>query len=318
MNGPRPINLNRDVPQIIKLLELVFGRRLGGDGQRLFNSEAGMSQPAFLWRLSPISSKLALGYVWEEDGRIVGNATLLATRTDGRYLVVNVAVHPDFRRRGIARGLMESLLALTQERHGRQILLQVVKDNMAAINLYQSMQFKTIGSMTTWRCSMTRLRDIEAVIGSQHEPILRELARQEWQSAYQLDTACLQPDLNWPEPLPQDAYKSGFWRRMDNLLNGRHAEAWVTTNDANQLTGLVGIWSEWGRTHQVTLRVHPAWQRKIERPLLAKAIRRLHYLPRRNIRLDHPASDEFVNQLLREANFQPRRTLTHMRLDMAA
>ena len=317
LSGPRPINLNKDVPQVIKLLELTFGHRLGGDGQRLFSSETGLSQPAFLWRLNPMSSKLALGYVWEEDGRIVGNATLLPTRTKGRYLVVNVAVHPDFRRRGIARSLMDALVELLRERNGRQILLQVVKDNTAAINLYQSMHFEPLGSMTTWRCSLSRLHDIEPAVVRETEPPIRELSRQEWQPAYQLDIACLPPDLNWPEPLPQDAYKTGFWRRVDNFLNGRRNETWVTVNQNNQLTGLASIWSEWGRAHQVTLRVHPAWKGRLERPLLAKIIRRLHYLPRRNIRLDHPDDDELVNHLLREANFQPRRTLTHLRLNIS-
>ena len=54
----------------------------------------------------------------------------------------------------------------------------------------------------------------------------------------------------------------------------------------------------------------------MERPLLAKLIRRLHYLPRRNVEVEHPDNDELVNALLQEANFQPRRTLTHMRLDI--
>lgn len=315
--GPRPINLNKDVPQVIQLLELVFGHKLGGSGQHLFSGEAGFTQPAFLWRLKPMSNKLALGYVWEEDGRIVGNATLLATRQKSRFLVVNVAVHPDYRRRGIARGLMQALIELTQAKQGREILLQVVKGNEAAVSLYADLRFQTLGHMTTWHNNVARLRDIESSISDYHPAQrIRELPRNWWKTAYQLDTRALPLDLNWPEPLPRDAYKLNFWRRMDNFLNGRHAEVWATTNEANQLTGLAGIWSEWGRPHQITLRIHPAWQGQLERPLLAKTIRRLRYLPRRSIRLEHPDDDKLTNELLREANFQPRRTLTHMRLDI--
>lgn len=314
--GPRPINLNRDVPQVVKLLELVFGHRLGGSEQRLFSSEAGLSQPAFLWRLSPAASKLGLGYVWEENGRILGNATLLTTRIPGRYLVVNVAVHPDYRRRGIARDLMEALATLVLERGGSKILLQVVKENTAAIRLYQSLRYQTIGSMTTWRCASLRLRQLEPVLDNKAEPMISELSRQDWQRAYQLDTTALPIDLNWPEPLPKDAYKQGLWRWLENFLNGRRAEVWVTKNQAQQLTGLVGIWSEWGRPHQIALRIHPAWQGQLERPLLAKAIRRISYLSNRNVRIDHPDDDELTNQLLQETNFQPRRTLTHMSLDI--
>ncbi|MCB9418604.1 MAG: GNAT family N-acetyltransferase [Ardenticatenaceae bacterium] len=314
-SGPRPINLNRDVSQVINLLELVFGHRLGGNENHLFNSEAGLSQPAFLWRLNPATNKLALGYVWEENGRIIGNATLLTTRTPGRYLVVNVAVHPDFRRRGIARDLMESLTSLVQKRGGHKILLQVVKDNTAALDLYRSLNYHTIGSMTTWRCASQRLRQLEPALPTQTEPFIQELSRQEWWQAYQLDITALATDLNWPEPLPEDSYKRGLWRQFENFMNGRRSEIWVT-KDRHQLTGLAGIWSEWGRAHQIALRVHPAWKGELERPLLAKAIRRISYLSVRNVRIDHPDDDEVTNKLLQEANFQPRRTLTHMSLDV--
>lgn len=310
--GPRPINLNRDVPQVVKLLELVFGHRLGGSEQRLFSSEAGLSQPAFLWRLNPAANKLALGFVWEENGRIVGNATLLTTRTPGRYLVVNVAVHPDFRRQGIAHDLMEALTSLVKKRGGHKILLQVVKDNEAALELYRSLNYVTIGSITTWRCAAQRLRHMEPTVGT----AIHELSRHDWQKAYQLDTAALPMDLNWPEPLPIDAYHRGLWRQFENFLNGRRSEVWVTRDTTNQLTGLVGIWSEWGRPHQIALRVHPSWKGQLERPLLAKAIRRINYLSPRIVRIDHPDDDELTNQLLQTANFQPRRTLTHMSLDI--
>jgi ribosomal protein S18 acetylase RimI-like enzyme len=314
-SGPRPINLNRDVPQVIKLLELVFGHRLGGSEQRLFNSEAGLSQPAFLWRLNPASSKLALGYVWEENGRIIGNATLLPTRKPKRYLVVNVAVHPNYRRRGIAHDLMEALSSLVQSRGGNRILLQVVKENMAAIQLYRSLNYETIGSMTTWRCSALRLRQLQLGPDDQPESEIRELSQQDWQRAYQLDVAALPIDLNWPEPLRKDAYKYGLWRRFENFFNGRRAEVWVAKGSAQQLAGLVGLWSEWGRPHQIALRVHPDWRGQLERPLLAKAIRRISYLSNRTVRIDHPDDDKLTNDLLREANFTPRRTLTHMSLD---
>jgi ribosomal protein S18 acetylase RimI-like enzyme len=315
-SGPRPINLSKDLPQIIKLLEQVFGHRLSGNQQRLFSVQPGLSQPSFLWRMNPIANKLALGYVWEEHGRIIGNATLLTTRSPERYLVVNVAVHPDYRRRGIARDLMVTLTELVQARGGRQILLQVVKDNAAAIQLYRSLNYDTIGSMTTWRNSQLRLRHLEpAALNPSGLPSIRELSWQDWQRAYRLDIASLTNDLNWPEPLRKDEYKQTLWRQFENMLNGRHREVWVAKNQANQLTGLVSIKSEWGKPHQIVLRVHPEWQAQLERPLLAKAIHRIGYLSNRSVQIVH-LDNELTNKLLQEANFQPKRTLTHMSLDI--
>lgn len=315
-SGPRPINLNRDVPQVMKLLELVFGSTLDSEGQRFLSDSTRASQgPSFLWRLNPAAGKLALGFVWEEGGRIVGNVTVLTTKTPGRYLVVNVAVHPDYRRRGIARMLMEQVDDLVRRRDGRQILLQVVKENTPAIELYQSLHYTTIGSMTNWHCSVARLRAIEP---AQRNPAtrIRELRGSEWQQAFALDRASLHPDLNWPEMLPMDTYKMTLWGQFANFMNGRRTESWVTNDERGELTGLLNIFSEWGQAHHALIRIQPKWRGELERPLAAKMVRRLHEMPRRHIRIDHPDDDGLMNDLLRAANFTPRRTLTHMRLDL--
>ena len=58
------------------------------------------------------------------------------------------------------------------------------------------------------------------------------------------------------------------------------------------------------------------WTGRLERPLLAKMTRRLQTMANRPVRVDHPENDLVMNDLLREANLSPRRTLTHMRLDL--
>lgn len=326
-DGPRLINLNRDVPQVMKLLELVFGGTLDAEGQRLLSDSTRASQgPAFLWRLNPAASKLALGFVWEVNGRIVGNVTLLITKTEGRYQVVNVAVHPDFRRRGIARGLMQQVTDMVRQRNGREILLQVDKNNYSAIALYQSLGYEGLGSMTNWQTAVSRLRAIpptlKPVSGTEQSaktaPTLRirDLRRAEWAAAYALDRASLPADLNWPELPPPDFYKTSWWGQAVNYVSGRRAESWVAATPQDELVGLVHIFSEWGQPHIAQVRIHPAWRGQLERPLTAKMVRRLQDMPRRNIRLEHPDEDISMNDLLREANFTPRRTLTHMRLTL--
>lgn len=315
--GLRPINLNTDIPQILKLLEVCFGASVHNiDGQRFYTGPATTNQQAaFLWRLNPAASKLALGFVWEVNGRIVGNVTILTTKVPGRYLVVNVAVHPDHRRKGIAHQLMRAVHRMVRTRNGQEILLQVVKTNTPAEELYETLNYTNLGSMTSWYAPVSRLHQLDATADGSLSPQIRELRRSEWQAAYQLDKAALAPELNWPEPLNFDAYQNGFLRKISNFVNGRSMETWATTHN-NQLTGMATILSEWGKTHAASLRIHPEWRGQLERPLLAKLIRRLYYLPRRNVRIDHPDDDGFTSNLLREANFQPKRTLTHMQLKL--
>ena len=55
--------------------------------------------------------------------------------------ILNLAVHPAARRRGIARALLTSLLqGLTGE-----VFLEVRASNLAAIQLYESLQFARVG-----------------------------------------------------------------------------------------------------------------------------------------------------------------------------
>lgn len=314
--GLRPVELTRDLPQVIELLRLVFGESLDGDSQQLI----GDGPPGFLdslsYRMNPAASRLSNGFVWQADGRIVGNATMLSTRAWDRYLVANVAVHPSFRRQGIARRLMEAITSSVKARGGRVILLQVVTDNSSAVDLYKSLGYTSIGNMTTWYSSSTKVRPIHIDPTEQSSSNIVLLNNRRWREAYQLDTAHVHPDLNWPEPLQYDAYRRSLWQRATDFMNGSQFEAWVTTDNSNNLTGMASIRSEWGRSHIITLRVRPSEAGQLEKLLLGKAIRRLSYLPQRNVRIDHPEADELTGMLLKESNFSIQRTLTHMRLEI--
>jgi ribosomal protein S18 acetylase RimI-like enzyme len=315
-NGPRQVNLNRDLPQLVDLLHLAFGEALEIDGQRVFTGMPGRP-PALLWRINPTAARLAPGFVWEENGRIVGNVTLLPSFAPGRYLVANVAVHPDYRRRGIARVLMQHVLAYIAGRGGQVVLLQVVKENQAAIDLYKALDFISLGSMTHWQSSVLHLRELVPFLtDAQYAPVIRPLGGWQWREAYALDCAALHLDLNWPEPPAPDAYKLGLWQRFNDFINGRQREFWAVVNDTGELQGVAAIESDWGRPHRVSVRVPEARRAELERPLLAKVLRRLRYLARRNVRIEHPDDDDVMNQLLRDANFTPRRTLTHMKLEL--
>lgn len=316
-SGPRPINLRKDIPKILALLNLVFASQ-EGEGGHLLHSTSLTQHSWLTMRLRQLSLGVVPGYVWEESGAIVGNVSLLTTNRRGRFLIANVAVHPEFRRQGIARHLMETVVQGTRYHGGRELLLQVRQDNEAAIRLYRRLGFKTVGSMTSWYSSFSRFRLLPVPVSDKSPDhhgqfFIRPLRRDEWRRAYEVDTAVVAPDLNWPDPTPVDNYKSGPWRWFDNMLSGRRAETWVAETEEGQMAGLATVLSEWSRLHTLALRVLPQWI-EAEQPLLAKLLRRLQHGYRRNIRIDHPAGDEYAAGLLQRANFVPRRTLTAMKL----
>ena len=59
--------------------------------------------------------------------------------------VMNVAVHPDFRRKGIAEALVNALVENLQKMGSRCLTLEVRASNVPAITLYEKLGFSEIG-----------------------------------------------------------------------------------------------------------------------------------------------------------------------------
>ena len=92
------------------------------------------------------------GFVWEEDDQIAGNLSLIPFfwKNKWRFLIANVAVHPDFRRRGIARELTRTALDHLRRLNYDSVWLHVRQDNDAAVNLYRSLDFEDQAVRVTW------------------------------------------------------------------------------------------------------------------------------------------------------------------------
>ena len=88
-------------------------------------------------------SSICLGAIEAEREELVGY--LIISRYVDAWHVMNIAVAPEFRRRGIARNLMERLFEVTALDARRGYTLEVRVSNEAAIRLYEELGFKTRG-----------------------------------------------------------------------------------------------------------------------------------------------------------------------------
>ena len=59
--------------------------------------------------------------------------------------ITNVAVHPEARRHGIARSLLESVFERARAGSARMVLLEVRPSNVEASALYESFGFRVVG-----------------------------------------------------------------------------------------------------------------------------------------------------------------------------
>ena len=92
---------------------------------------------------SELDNPLSLWLIAEEEGTVlgyVGSQTVL-DETD----MMNIAVRPECRRRGIAAALIGELVNQLRERGSHILRLEVRESNVPAIALYESMGFTQLG-----------------------------------------------------------------------------------------------------------------------------------------------------------------------------
>ncbi|HKB19711.1 MAG TPA: ribosomal protein S18-alanine N-acetyltransferase [Gaiellaceae bacterium] len=88
-------------------------------------------------------SSICLGAVDGESDELVGY--LIISRYVDAWHVMNIAVAPAYRRKGIARTLMERLFEVTARDARRGYTLEVRVSNDAAIRLYEALGFRARG-----------------------------------------------------------------------------------------------------------------------------------------------------------------------------
>ena len=138
----RPVNVLRDLSAVADLIELCFSSTMDHDGQRYLSDmrRASRDDSFMNWasHMAETASMPMTGYVWEQDGRIVGNASLIPFRDHGKrvYLIANVATHPEYRRHGIGRALTERTMLQARAKNASAVWLHVREDNPGAIRIY--------------------------------------------------------------------------------------------------------------------------------------------------------------------------------------
>jgi [ribosomal protein S18]-alanine N-acetyltransferase len=77
------------------------------------------------------------------DKKVVGYANFYLIR--GEVQVLNIAVAPDYRKKGYASLLLKHAIRLLGERGAKDVFLEVRESNLDAIGLYEKLGFARIG-----------------------------------------------------------------------------------------------------------------------------------------------------------------------------
>ena len=93
-----------------------------------------------------LDSPWSFGLVANSGQGIAGY--LIAREVAGTGEVLNLAVSPEFRRRGVARALLRAGLKYFRKRRVEEVFLEVRESNAGALALYQAAGFRPVGQRT--------------------------------------------------------------------------------------------------------------------------------------------------------------------------
>lgn len=98
------------------------------------------------WTRGNFSDALSSGYlckVAEIEGDIMGYAILMQAVDDAELL--DIAIAAPYQRRGLGRALLRAMLTLARDLGKKRVVLEVRKSSVAAVALYQALQFDEMG-----------------------------------------------------------------------------------------------------------------------------------------------------------------------------
>jgi ribosomal protein S18 acetylase RimI-like enzyme len=321
-NGLRLVNLRTDLGQLADLIELAFASSMDSNGRAAVREMRTLSRGfGLLPGIQNLAQGMGLGYVWIENGRLVGNVSTYPADGAGdlknAWVIVNVAVHPDYQRQGIAGQLMQATMALIRSRGGTAALLQVDADNSTARRLYNRLGFFDERDWTTWRRNGLTARP--PALESDPSIYITHPRSNEWQAEYKLATKlrpALMGGLGWLRPLHVSQFRKSAWRRVVDWFSLKSEEHLVIRSE-DEADILASLWIEnnfGSTTTHLTLLVDEDYEGVYDEALLNTVVRRFGGSA---LSLEHPTDRNITNALLRRYQFSPRREVVHMRWDIA-
>lgn len=322
-SGLRPLEPRRDLGQVADLIEEAFSGELESGGLAAPRDMRMLSRMGplvgLMARSDPYLEDVLGGFVWVEEGRVVGNITIQRLDPYGsRWQIANVAVTRAFQGRGIGRALVEAALRRIDDRRGGWAVLQVRTDNPVAQQLYESLGFEALTeeAVLTLDSLPRALSPVEPLAG------LRPYQHQEWQARYVLEAASRTELAKWWRPVRSHQFMQTFESRagekLKELVGRSQVRRWVVEGAHSFSAWLAVDASRWQGVHRLEFTVHPACRGALEQPLIDQAFQYLSAFPGWPIRVEHQGEHREMVDALQQTGFRLVRNHLSMRKKLNA
>ncbi|MGC8786207.1 MAG: GNAT family N-acetyltransferase, partial [Anaerolineae bacterium] len=229
--------------------------------------------------------------------------------------ISNVAVHPDFRGRGIARQLMKAAIQEARQKGARWIILEVQTDNAPARQLYTELGFQVYDTIA----------ELSLPVGKQAQRqtptlVLRERRPEDWQGVCHLLQATTPEAVQAVRPIVDSHYrptiKQSLGRWLDSLLYLRQTRDWLLEKDGHIVALLQATGQYTKAAHRLQIYVHPEHRGAIEEGLVASGLDWLSHFPDREVASTVSTSHPEALQAFQRIGFRTLRLLDQMGLNL--
>jgi ribosomal protein S18 acetylase RimI-like enzyme len=319
--GLRPMEPGRDLRQVATLIDEAFAGQLDFRGREALRELKAMSRLGpLLWlldRLSPEFHETFSGFVWVEEGRVVGNVTVNRSSWRSRkWFISNVAVERAYQGRGIARELMEAAIGMARDRGGESVTLQVRADNVPALKLYRDLGFEEL--MGTTELQLGRVGQVPFVPAEGFT--LRQRDYSEWRKEYELAQATTPASEQRARSIREDDFRKGVGDRvvdwLGDIFAGRRTYR-LAVDEGDRFVATLTVCASWlGGRHGLEMMVHPDYRGCVEEMLVTKALALLGNYPGQGVAVKMSASHQEAIATLKRYGFVEEKTLVQMRLNL--
>ena len=304
----RRLDMRRDLEKIADLVEICFYDTLDPEGKQYLKEMRRAAHNVTLlgWASSMIDQAPMppSGYVWEEDSRLVGNLSLIPINLQGKrgYMIANVATHPEYRGRGIARSL--TLAALDHARYHNAVStwLQVRDDNPGAIHIYKTSGFKERLQRTSWYSGPNV---------DEYTPPAWIKVRKRRPDSWTLQRDWLKriypSELEWNISFDWNLFRVDIFGRFYRFFSLEYPQHWSVEHNS-ELKGVLSWIHSGGYTDPLWLAIPEQVDVEATLALLARVRKHIGLL--QPLSLNFPAG--VAVDVLRQAGFYPHQTLIWM------
>lgn len=311
----RPVNLPHDLVALANLIEIAFGDELiTSDSHMVQDMRQAALMGGFLWMAS--GARLG-GFVWVEDGQIVGNITLSKDpHAWTNWLICNVAVLPEYRKRGIASSLLDTALRHIRAYHGQRVRLQVRQGHETAYEIYRRCGFTTYDTLYELSLTARQLKSRH----SQSDKRLRPIRPADGQVLWKLVCESAAPALIENKLLYAGDYRCTLLNLVDNwverFLSGRSRYEWVGYS-GRQLSAYGALKADMIRgPHEFELVVAPDERGHWEEGLIGHMMKSASGGPAQNIHANASLTHPEALAAYEAAGFITQRVLSQMSLEI--